>query len=94
MKMRFKKWDCVISVGKYENGNTAIQLFDGEPIAIATVNLGEKLPKDLAYIKDYSENQGMLDALLKAGVVEDIVGHKRSGYVMIPLCRLNLEKLV
>jgi hypothetical protein len=94
-KVKFQDWYCEMEVKRYLNGNTAIQLWNEEegPIATATVNLGEKLPRNQAYIKDYSENTGMLDALKEAGIVKKVVSMKQSGWVMIPLCELDLEKL-
>ena len=53
-KVKFMTWDCKTVCGQYKNGNTAIQLVDavdGEPIATATVNMGEKLERNMAYIK-------------------------------------------
>ena len=81
---------------RYPNGNTGIQLFvaeTGEPMATATVNLGKKLPKDQAYIKDYSENAGMLEVLKEAGIVKKVIALEPSGLVMIPLCELDLSVL-
>ena len=91
-KVKFMLWDCDVSVTKYSNGNTALQLWNEEEglIATATVNMGNKLPKDQAYIKDYSENAGMLDALIAAGIVVDILGCAFSGHVTVPLCKLDL----
>jgi hypothetical protein len=93
-KVKFMIWDCDVSVTKYSNGNTALQLWNEEegPIATATVNMGDKLPKDQAYIKDYSENEGMLEALADAGIVKEVIGWKASGFVTVPLCTLDLDK--
>lgn len=92
--MKFKQWDCYIRTGYYVNGNTALQLFsrnDHEPIAVATINLYEKLPQNQAYIKDYSENEGMLELLIEAGIVTRVIGFKNSGYITAPLCELDIE---
>ena len=87
--------ECTVQRGGYGNGNTALQLWTDEgPMATATVNLEDVLPKDKAYIKDYGENTGMLDALMEAGIVEAVIGQKQSGFVLIPLCVLNLEGIV
>lgn len=95
--MKFKYWDCDLVLENYaENNNTAIRLIDKRdksPVAMATVNLSVKLPKDQAYIKDYSENEGMLVAFQKAGFVKDIIGYRDSGFVTIPLCKLDLDKI-
>jgi len=93
--VKFKQWNCKAKRGMYPNGNTAIQLFteDGEPIAKGTVNLYDKLSKNKAYIKDYSENEGMLESLKEAGIVTEIIGYKQTGFVVVPLCKLNLALL-
>jgi hypothetical protein len=67
--VKFKKWDCVIVYAQYSNGRTAIQLKDdndGSPVATATINVPDVyLEKDEVIIKDYSENEGMLDTLVR-----------------------------
>lgn len=64
---------ALLSFGQYENGATAISLFDpqdGEPLAVATVNLPHEVPAPgRVFIKNYSENEGMVSALLQAGVI-------------------------
>lgn len=61
---------------QYSNGQTAIKLVEpsGETLALATVNLeGLSAPPpgpDQVWIKDWSENEGMLEALIQAGVVK------------------------
>jgi hypothetical protein len=95
--MKIKDWDCDLVLSGYvDSGNTAILLVDktdGERIATATVNLSEKLPEDQAYIKDYSENVGMLDALKKAGFIKEVLSYRASGFVLIPKCKLDLVKI-
>lgn len=65
--VKFKEWNCFVKKGEYGNGRTAIQLYDaetGEPIATATVNLpDEPIAKGYTFIKDWSENEGMLESL-------------------------------
>jgi Asp/Glu/hydantoin racemase len=62
----------------------------GEPLAVATVNLQvpSRDPREIA-IKDYSEGEGMLAALIAAGIVEDTGVALASGYVSIPIARLT-----
>jgi len=92
----FQGFVCVVFSGKYSNGNTRLQLWSEEegPIATATIDLGEKLPKDQAYIKDYSENDGMLDTLIESGIVARVLDYKMLEYISVPLCKLNLEKCI
>ena len=90
--VKFKRWDCDIIYGEYGNGRMVIQLFQTgveSPylVATATVNLpDEKLDTDEIAIKDYSENEGMLTALVEAGIVTKIKRLVSSGYVIIPIC--------
>lgn len=92
--INFQGYECKVRRNWYLNGNTYLELFteDG-PYAIATTNLGKELPEDQAYIKNYSENIGMLEALQDAGIVTEVIGWVPSGFVLIPLCQLDLGKL-
>jgi hypothetical protein len=94
--IRFKNWDCLLTVLKYGNGRPALVLNDaedGSQIAVASVNVPDlDLGDDEIVIKDYSENEGMLDALVEAGVIQDTGLRVASGYVDMPLCKLLLEE--
>ena len=61
-----------LAFGKYGDGATAIQAtsLEGEPLFTATVALDEKPPENHVFLKGWSENEGIPDALVKAGVVE------------------------
>jgi hypothetical protein len=91
-KVKFKQWDCVVAFAQYGNKRTAIQLLaadDNTPIAVASVNLpDEPMEADEIAIKDYSENEGMLDCLVKAKIVSTPLRFVESGWVTIPICHL------
>lgn len=92
-RVRFKTWDCVVQKRQYDNGRPALQLIDaedGSPVATATVNLPD-LPAgpNTVFVKDYSENAGMLEALVAAGVVKPTGQTVRSGFVEVPICELQ-----
>jgi hypothetical protein len=60
--------------GKYHNNQrTSIQLYEqetGEPFMTASVNMpDEYLTEDMVCIKNYSENEGILDVLINAQIV-------------------------
>lgn len=62
-------------VGADTKHNVSVGVEPGEPIAMATVNIPEiaaMLGSNQTLIKNYSENQGMIDALVNAGVVEEV----------------------
>lgn len=91
--IKFKGWECLPVFSEYaSNKRTAITLVDaadGEPIAKATVNIAEiDVNDDEVVIKDYSENEGMLDALVSAGVIGKPVRWVNSGHAICPVCKL------
>lgn len=94
MKVNFNNEKCKVKIGLYANGRLAIQLVDDEyrPFATSTVNLPDKeLEEGCVYIKDYSENEGMVEALKDAGIIEEVVDQEISGFVTIPECKLTQE---
>ncbi len=75
IKVKFQEWDCFAVGHRYRNGRKAIELTEietGDPVATATVNLINARPTswDHVFIKDYSENEGMEKALIKAGIID------------------------
>lgn len=96
MKVKYKKWNCIVSWGMYrENNNIAIQLVDEktkELISVATTNTGRKNEEFKVQIKDYSENEGMWQALVNAGVIKNkIVNTIPTGYVEVKVAELTEE---
>jgi len=93
--MRFREWLCEIQQATYSNGRTALLLVDaktGESIAVATANLPhESLEPGQVFIKDHSENHGMLEALEKAGIVKATGETVHSGFVQVPKATLLSE---
>lgn len=83
---------CGVELGRYGNGRTAVCLYDretNEPHATATINLpDESIAPDEVFIKDYSENAGMLAALETAGLVAPTGREVRTGYVSAPVVKL------
>lgn len=100
--VKFKAWECDIQFRQYGNGRPAIRLVQArtrgpyagssEVIAMASVNLpDEPLAEGEIFIKDYAENEGMLAALIAAGVVEDTGRRVSSGWVTIPVAKLLIN---
>jgi len=97
---KYNSYDCELVKQSYSNGRTALELvaweddhdrdlFEGEPIATCTVNILEiELEENEVLIKDYSENEGMLQSLLDAGIVKTTGKVMSSGFVTIPVCVL------
>lgn len=89
----FSGEECRIQKLSYKNGVPALQLFtlDGEPYTTATVNVSEEaalLKENETFIKNYSENEGILEVLTKAGIVEPTGKFVLSGFVRIPVVKL------
>lgn len=96
MEVQFKQWLCSIQKLQYGNGRIALKLMDshdfyGAPIAVATVNvIDDDTQPDEVVIKDYSENEGMYQALLDADIITPAHRFTQSGWIeSIPVCYLT-----
>lgn len=77
-----------VRTDRYVHGGLAVELYceDGEPYATVSINVpGVPLPADEFVFKTYSENEGLLEAMLAAGVVE-LAGRDTD---LGPVCRLT-----
>jgi hypothetical protein len=75
-----------------ENNRTALELAysNGREYMIATVNLpGEHLEADEVVIRNYSEGNGVMDALIIAAVI-DFPNRFVNDNLMFPVCKLCL----
>lgn len=91
--VQFMSWDCLVIRSSYnDNDRLALQLVDatdGSPVARATINLPHvHLNDDEVIIKDYSENSGMLRALVDGKIVSEPLRHVESGFITAPVCRV------
>jgi hypothetical protein len=80
--------------GKYSNGRQAIELIceNGEPMCMATVNVPAlALAKDEVIIKNYSENEGILEVLISAGIVKETGETVKMGFVECPIVKLLIQ---
>lgn len=74
----------------YVSGNICLNLIDARdhyPYMCATVNV-DGLQENEVAIKNYSENEGILDVLVDEGIVKPPHRHIKSGFVIIPICEL------
>ena len=72
-EMQYYKGPAYVIGERYQNGNAALQLYlrDGEPLAKATINIPDiQLGRFDVIIKNYSENEGMLQTLLDNKLIE------------------------
>ncbi len=93
--MYFRGTEVVVELSKYTaNDRTAIVLYDAEdglPYATATSNASDnvQLAEDEVFIKNYSENEGILEFLEENNIVKDT--HKllyTGNYVSLNICKL------
>lgn len=92
-KSKYGEYDhCFFQVGHYQNDNLAIEIWSNEegPISRVTVNPGIYIDNDRIAIKNYSENEGMVDWLVSEGLIEELpIEHISSGWVKIPIHELT-----
>lgn len=90
----FKGTEVVVELTKYKTGdNTAIVLFsaeDGSPYATATVNVPDvEREGDEVFIKNYSENEGILEFLEENNIVKRTDKDLYTGnFISLPICKL------
>lgn len=79
--------DATVSYNRYADGVTpALQVTDsetGEPLLTASVALDQPPREGHVFIKDWSENAGVLEALQSAGIVGEVTREVPSGYVQV-----------
>ena len=71
--LNFAGFDCTIEIAYFSNKRPVIQLIgaaDGIPVATASVNFPKiKMTKDEVAIKNYAENEGILEFLIANKVI-------------------------
>lgn len=92
-----EKQDVVLKWDYYPNGIRSLQLFSltGELLAVPSVSfdhmisalktIEEEEQKPVIFIKDYTENTGMVDALVKAGIIQPLNYFVPSGFVKVQI---------
>jgi hypothetical protein len=86
------------TLGKYGDGSVALELAkpgDDCDTCMVTVSLagyGMIPPEGHVYIKNYSENEGILPPLLKAGIFEVVEMVQPNGsFARFPLCKILVD---
>ena len=82
--------DCSIKLSVYHNGRTSLSVMtSGIPLLKASVNLPDhELPTGCIFIKNWSENEGILSELIRHNIIEDTDIFVSSGYVDVNVCKL------
>jgi len=94
---RYGTYNVIIAERSYGNNRLALEILDSEdgiPVMVATVNIPEvPLNEGEIIIKDYSENEGVLDFLQQNGLVGEVLREVQSGFVTCPIVKyLGLTK--
>lgn len=64
--------NTTVAIGRYPDGHPLIILHDRQNYTAltATINLETKPPPGYVHIKDHGGNEGVADALVRAGIIE------------------------
>ena len=88
-----------LQISSYEYGNFALcatcwdeEYKFWEPYGTFTVNLGETLPDDCAYV-DTNNHPGVEDWLKDNGLAEPLAKKRQSGFCMYPLYKFDIAKI-
>jgi hypothetical protein len=85
--------DLSVETARYGNGRTAVLLVTegtGERYATLSTNLAEgSLADNEFYAKTYSENTEIAQVALASGLFTDTGRSARSGFVSLPIWRIN-----
>lgn len=82
---------------EYKNPNNialvAIKNIDGfmEEFGMVSINPIEKLEEGYVAIKNWSENESILNILIREGIVSTPSYFIKSGFVDIPVCKLLID---
>lgn len=92
LKTPYSEYNVTISKRKYSNGRTSLQIIDAEdgfPVMTATTNVPEvELAENEIIIKNYSENEGVLEFLQENGIVGEVKRTIGIGFVSVPVVEL------
>jgi hypothetical protein len=94
LELKFSDFDCTITFSTYRSNDRIymglIDKTDGSPVADCTVNMPEvDVPEGSVLIKNYSENEGMVNALVQAKIVEKPTEWVRGQ--MAAICKLLVD---
>lgn len=84
--------NCYFVTSRYGNGNLAVEIWNNTegPISRITTNPDIKIPVTHIAIKNYAENEGMVETMKKMGIIEsDPTQIIRTGYVTVPVHKLT-----
>ena len=98
-KTKYLDEDAHLNVARYADGSTAWQLYSmqGEPLMTPTVCLmeyGHTPAEGHVIIKDYSENEGILNCLIEQGIISEEVHALEATHVTFYECKVLIPTLL
>lgn len=98
MELTHKGYECEVVFDLYaDNKNVAIILLDkgdDEIVSVASVNVDHKPADNVVGIKTWSENEGIVDSLVKGNVIkDDLLYMEPTGFVAVEYYQLTDEAL-
>lgn len=84
IKTKYGEYDVDLVWGTYPSGRKSMKLIDkkeGYPIMIATVDLPVHLEPDEILIKNWSENEGILEELQRLSIIGEVIEEVPTGFV-------------
>ena len=88
-----EEFTLIPRITTYSNGDNAIVLYDevdGLSFCKASISI-EGLESDEVAIKNYSENAGILESLIRAEIITKPHRYTNQGHVEIPICKLLIN---
>jgi hypothetical protein len=82
---------AIVEKYTYQNGSTALLIrsaYDGELLITATVAIDLMPDEGNVFIKDYSENEGVLNCLIDEKVVSKPLREHQAGFAIVHECKL------
>lgn len=90
----FNGFKCYAKIRPYNNGHVYMHLHDcqdDQPIARVSLMIDEiPIVPNMIIVKSYSENDGMYESLLKAGIVKPCERKYPIGNVFAHICFFNI----
>jgi hypothetical protein len=93
IKTKYCNTEVRLQWGKYPGGQTMLRLWSNEgPEMTVTCNVPDtRVLEGEIIVKDYSENEGVFDELVRLGVIAEQTGVVHSGYVFLKIAKLTEE---
>jgi hypothetical protein len=89
--VKFRTYTCILQVANYDKNERipALTLIDkntGEEVVRATIYHDELKPGEIG-IKNWTENEGVYEALIKAQIIKPFHRTIQSGFIEILVCK-------